>query len=199
MSKRVRIGSIALATLVTLMVCVALVASNRSATHAMAEKMNAYDVATPSMMAVSPPVDQAAPSPPIDGSSSESDAASAAADPIKVAVPRVAYKYSYAFTLPGGAISGAQRAHLALCDRLGPARCQVLAMTDKTSDGESAQASLQLRVDSGWRGVSVICCRPRSVAPAVTPMAARSRPRMSRKTWSTPLRDSTSANCSSRG
>ena len=63
-------------------------------------------------------------------------------------MPRVAYKYAYAFSLPGAAIPAAQHAHVALCDRLGPARCQVLGMESKSGDNEAASGSLKLRVDS---------------------------------------------------
>jgi hypothetical protein len=94
----------------------------------------------------------AAPAPPADmplaPDGSDDDAARAAADPIAVAVPRVAYKYSYTFSLPGVAIPAAQRAHVALCDKLGPARCQVLGMESKSADNEAASGALKLRVDS---------------------------------------------------
>ena len=50
------------------------------------------------------------------------------AAPLTVAVPQMAYVYHYGFTLPGDALAKVQARHVAMCDALGPARCQVLAM-----------------------------------------------------------------------
>jgi len=150
MQRRVKVASIALAGVATVAVVLSLAVSNRTYTKAVMEKLNTYDVAPPpapvtledTMSVVAPPADK--PPAPDD----DSFAARGAADPIAVAVPRVAYKYAYAFTLPGAAIPAAQHAHVALCDRLGPARCQVLGMEDKSGGGDAAQGSLKLRVDS---------------------------------------------------
>ena len=70
------------------------------------------------------------------------------ADAITVSVPRMAYSYRYSFVLPGPAIAHAQQAHLALCDRLGPAHCQLLAMATAAGDEYAPRASLKLRVVS---------------------------------------------------
>ncbi|HSI16484.1 MAG TPA: DUF4349 domain-containing protein [Sphingomonas sp.] len=151
MRKRVKIASIALAGVATAAVVLSLAVSNNAAPRALQEKLSAFEVATPP----SPPlasVMMEAPAPPADkppAPEEDSDAAQGAADPIAVAVPRVAYKYAYAFSLPGTAIPAAQRAHVALCDKLGPARCQVLGMESKSGDNESASGALKLRVDSG--------------------------------------------------
>lgn len=148
MGGKTRTASIALAALLTIGVCVALAISNDGSRHVALEKLRAFDVpqtATLQSVAVpKPPPDIVMPASPTD----DARAAEAAADPIAVAVPRVAYKYSYAFTLPGAAIPAAQHAHVALCDKLGPARCQVLAMESKAGGDEPAQGSLRLRVDS---------------------------------------------------
>jgi hypothetical protein len=145
----VKVTSFALAGVATAAVCLALAISNGAAPRAMEEKLSAFSIASPraeNLAAVALDVPAPAverPAPP-DGDGAQA----AAADPIAVAVPRVAYKYSYAFSLPGAAIPAAQRAHIALCDRLGPARCQVLGMESKSGGGEAASGSLALRVDS---------------------------------------------------
>lgn len=72
----------------------------------------------------------------------------AGAEPVKVSVPQMAYAYSYAFRLPADAVATAQTEHVALCDQLGPTRCQLLAM-DASTDGGDTSASLKLRVASG--------------------------------------------------
>ena len=68
--------------------------------------------------------------------------------PIAVAIPQMAYSYKYAFRLAGDAIAGAQQTHIALCDRLGPARCQVLALDSGKSDDMASTGTLKLRVQS---------------------------------------------------
>ncbi|MDH7971474.1 DUF4349 domain-containing protein [Sphingomonas sp. AR_OL41] len=145
MGRTIRIASIVLAALLTIGVCVTLAVSNDPGRRAVMEKLNAYDVPTTTMAL------QSAASPGIAAPANVPDdarAAAGAAEPIAVAVPRIAYKYDYVFTLPGAAIPAAQQAHVALCDRLGPARCQVLAMQSKAGGDEPAQGSLTLRVDS---------------------------------------------------
>ena len=149
MQKRVKVAGIVLAGCATIAICVSLGISNDHVVRALQERLNTYDVA-PSRTYASVALE--APAPPAEKplvSGDDSDAAQGAADPIAVAVPRVAYKYAYAFSLPGDAIPAAQRAHVALCDKLGPARCQVLGMESKSGDGEPASGSLKLRVDSG--------------------------------------------------
>lgn len=150
MQKRVKVAGIALAGSATIAICASLGISNDHVVRALQEKLNSYDIAaSPAQSYASVALD--APAPPADkppASGDDSDAARGAADPIAVAVPRVAYKYAYAFSLPGMAIPAAQHAHVALCDRLGPARCQVLGMESKAGDGEPASGALKLRVDS---------------------------------------------------
>jgi hypothetical protein len=70
------------------------------------------------------------------------------ADAINVSVPRMAYSYNYSFVLPGTSIAHAQESHIALCDRMGPTRCQLLAMESASGDESAARASLKLRVAS---------------------------------------------------
>ncbi|CAN5482469.1 hypothetical protein BH10PSE14_BH10PSE14_14950 [soil metagenome] len=148
MGRKTRIASIALAASLTIGVCVALAISNNGSRQAAMAKLSTFDVPeTMTLRSVAMPKsspDLAMPTAPTD----DARAAQAAADPIAVAVPRVAYKYSYGFTLPGTAIPAAQHAHVALCDKLGPARCQVLGMESKAGGDEPAQGTLKLRVDS---------------------------------------------------
>lgn len=94
------------------------------------EKMVAYDVATPA-----PPV---APGP--DGGAQPA--------PIAVTIPQIAYAYKYDFRLPESAIARTQAAHVALCDRLGPARCQLIASQSGGGEDRTAAAGLKLRVAS---------------------------------------------------
>lgn len=68
--------------------------------------------------------------------------------PIAVAIPQMAYSYGYTFRLPGDAIVAAQQAHVALCDRLGPARCQVLGMRNGQREDDATDGTLKLRVQS---------------------------------------------------
>lgn len=70
-------------------------------------------------------------------------------DPIAVSVPQLAYAYMLAYRLPGPKIADAQQAHLALCQRLGPTRCQLVSMRNGSSDEGYKDANLQLRVASG--------------------------------------------------
>ncbi|MEO8375286.1 MAG: DUF4349 domain-containing protein [Sphingomonas bacterium] len=111
--------------------CLGLGACNES--PAGGQKMVAYEVVAP--VGTPPPPPEVKPPAP-------------QADAIAVSVPRMAYSYRYSFVLPGPAIARAQQAHLALCDRLGPARCQLLAMATVAGDEHTPRASLKLRVAS---------------------------------------------------
>ncbi|HVJ02521.1 MAG TPA: DUF4349 domain-containing protein [Sphingomonas sp.] len=72
----------------------------------------------------------------------------ASTEPIAVSVPQLAYAYVLGFRLPGPKIATAQQAHLALCQRLGPTRCQLVSMRNGSSDEGYKDASLELRVAS---------------------------------------------------
>jgi hypothetical protein len=69
--------------------------------------------------------------------------------PVEVAIPRIAYVYKLGFRLPGDRIAAAQRGHVAACEKLGPARCQVLALERSGGEEEFGSASLKLRVQTG--------------------------------------------------
>lgn len=113
--------------------CLGLGACNETPVGGHTERMVALDVVAP-VEAPPPPPEVKPPAP--------------QADAITVSVPRMAYSYRYSFVLPGPAIAHAQQAHLALCDRLGPARCQLLAMATVAGDEHTPRASLKLRVAS---------------------------------------------------
>lgn len=94
-----------------------------------------------------PPAEVVAP----DGNpSSGEDSASAAADikPIAVSLPKLTYSYALGFRLVGSKIAEAQDAHRALCEQMGPTRCQLLAMRRGEADDAQTRASLKVRVAS---------------------------------------------------
>lgn len=67
--------------------------------------------------------------------------------------PGVAFRYNYAFTLPGKSISQVQRQHAAACQNLGPSRCRVTAIAydQPGEDQVSAQLDLLLAPDLAHR------------------------------------------------
>lgn len=79
---------------------------------------------------------------------SDQTAKEAGTAPIAVSVPQIAYVYELGFVLPESAIGRAQEAHVSLCDRLGPAHCQVLGLERHSGDGGASAATLKLRVAS---------------------------------------------------
>jgi hypothetical protein len=70
------------------------------------------------------------------------------AAPVEVSIPQLAYAYRLGFRLPGDRVAGVQEAHRDLCDRMGPARCQLLALSRGTADNTASAATLKLRVAS---------------------------------------------------
>lgn len=68
------------------------------------------------------------------------------ADPLKVSLPQLAYRYSLSFLLPDARLAQIQEEHRALCERLGPARCQLVALTRDDAEGRAGNALLKLRV-----------------------------------------------------
>ncbi len=75
-------------------------------------------------------------------------AADAATTPIAVTLPRIAYIYRVGYRLPGNAIPALQQAHVALCDQLGAARCQLGGMQRSGGEAEYGSGTLKLRVES---------------------------------------------------
>jgi hypothetical protein len=97
-------------------------------------EMNAYDVSEPSGAALMP----AQPGePPV-----------ANPKPIEVSLPRLAYAYLLAFRLPDARIAEAQEGHRLLCEQMGAARCQLLALRRGIGEGQEIDTSLKLRVAS---------------------------------------------------
>ena len=107
----------------------ALVGCGQRQPHEQAQKLNTYDVAPP-------------PAAPAAAGGTNAPA------PIAVTLPQIAYSYKYDFRLPEGAVARAQAAHMALCDRLGASRCQLVGMQSGGGENEAANASLKLRVAS---------------------------------------------------
>ncbi|WP_084582721.1 DUF4349 domain-containing protein [Sphingomonas azotifigens] len=70
------------------------------------------------------------------------------AEPLKVGMPQLAYRYALTFLLPDARLAEAQDAHRALCGQLGPARCQLLSLTRSDAAGTAGDAVLKLRVAS---------------------------------------------------
>lgn len=70
------------------------------------------------------------------------------AAPIAVALPRIAYIYRVGYRLPGDAIPALQQAHVALCDQMGPARCQLGGLNRSGGEAEYGDGTLKLRVES---------------------------------------------------
>jgi len=82
-----------------------------------------------------------------DTAAAAADASGAQGPDIGQAVaPGVAFSYRYAFTLPAKAIAGVQQQHAAACERLGPARCQVVGMSYDQPRKDEVTARLDLMV-----------------------------------------------------
>jgi hypothetical protein len=69
-------------------------------------------------------------------------------EPVKVALPQLAYSYKLGFRVPGDKLGAAQDAHRALCDKLGATRCQMLALERGNAEDSTGTALLKLRVAS---------------------------------------------------
>ncbi len=68
------------------------------------------------------------------------------AEPLKVSLPQLTYRYSLSFLLPDARLAEIQDGHRALCDRLGPSRCQLVSLTRDDAEGRAGTATLKLRV-----------------------------------------------------
>jgi len=84
-----------------------------------------------------------------------SDAASKK-DPVDIATGEAAtalattgdaFDYRYAFRMPGAKLKAVLQSHADACDRLGPARCRILAMRYRIDDAGQTSAVLTIRVD----------------------------------------------------
>ncbi|MHA6720442.1 DUF4349 domain-containing protein [Sphingomonas sp. RS6] len=74
------------------------------------------------------------------------DAKAHGADALKVALPQLAYRYSLTFLVPEARLAQVQDGHRALCERMGPARCQLVTLSRTGEDDRAGDALLRLRV-----------------------------------------------------
>lgn len=65
---------------------------------------------------------------------------------LPVSLPKLTYAYSLSYLVPGDKIAAAQNAHRDMCEEMGPARCQLLALERGIGDEQSSRAMLKLRV-----------------------------------------------------
>jgi len=124
-----------------------LILFNAAQSPKIAAKTAPFADMAPSAMAVSEPPPPPEEMPSVAARPTKGDAVNTAA--ISVNVPQLAYSYILGYRLPGDAIADAQQAHLALCDRLGPARCQLVSMQRSSNEQGFANANLKLRIASG--------------------------------------------------
>ena len=68
------------------------------------------------------------------------------ADTVKVTLPQLAYAYKLGYLLPGDKMGDAQEAHRALCEQMGPSRCQLLALEHNGGQDVAGEALLRVRV-----------------------------------------------------
>ncbi len=69
-------------------------------------------------------------------------------DKLEITLPQLAYSYSLGFVLPNDRLGETQNAHRALCEQMGPARCQLLALESGDAQDRTSEALLKLRVAS---------------------------------------------------
>ncbi|KRC82429.1 DUF4349 domain-containing protein [Sphingomonas sp. Root241] len=65
---------------------------------------------------------------------------------LPISIPKLAYAYALTYLLPGDKIAATQDAHRDMCEEMGPARCQLLALERGIGNEQSNNASLKLRV-----------------------------------------------------
>ncbi|MGS1016816.1 DUF4349 domain-containing protein [Allosphingosinicella humi] len=66
--------------------------------------------------------------------------------PVEVALPQIAYTYSYTFRLRSDAVTSIQERHAKMCEALGPARCRVVDLKRSAGSGDYVTGSLTLQV-----------------------------------------------------
>lgn len=57
------------------------------------------------------------------------------------------FDYRYAYRLPGAKVKGVLQSNADACDRIGPARCRILAMRYRVDEGNHTRAVLTIRID----------------------------------------------------
>lgn len=150
-SKKARIAAIGMALLVLAIFVLIMVSVRQNPPAKHAEMLEAYDVAAPPLRndaAALPALAVSQPAPPEVAAPAEGDTAAADVAPIEVSVPKLAYAYALGFKLRADRIAAAQEAHRGLCERMGLARCQLMAMSRGSADDAEPVASLKLRVAS---------------------------------------------------
>jgi hypothetical protein len=65
---------------------------------------------------------------------------------VPITIPKLAYAYALTYLLPGDKIAATQDAHRDMCEEMGPARCQLLALERGIGNEQSNNASLKMRV-----------------------------------------------------
>jgi hypothetical protein len=94
------------------------------------------------MFDVAEPTARAEPAPPA------METAAPEASNLAPAAPQIAYTYKIGYRLAAVDVAAVQRAHLALCDSLGPLRCRIDSMTRSADAGEPAAGALSIEVDA---------------------------------------------------
>jgi Domain of unknown function (DUF4349) len=79
------------------------------------------------------------------GEDGDARQASVEAPPV---APQIAYSYTLGYRLAADRIAAVQQSHVALCDRLGAARCHIAAMTRSAGPDGGVQAALTLVVEA---------------------------------------------------
>lgn len=67
---------------------------------------------------------------------------------LQLSLPQLAYSYSLAYLLPSDSISTVQDQHRVLCEEMGSARCQLLALERGVGTDRGGEALLKMRVAS---------------------------------------------------
>jgi hypothetical protein len=123
--------------LVTVMVAMTAGCGSRE-NHRAAADLHTYNVEEPP-----PPPAMADVSPPgiVGRAAQDSEQAAPVA-------PQIAYAYTLGYLLAPERVAAVQQRHVALCDRLGPARCHIASMTREASPDGGAQGALALVVEA---------------------------------------------------
>lgn len=77
----------------------------------------------------------------------DASAESAAPGIVPTAAPGVAFAYHYGFRTPDAAISAAQEAHAAACEKLGLAKCRITGMTYELDERDRVDGTLEIAID----------------------------------------------------
>lgn len=81
-----------------------------------------------------------------DAKAAAAATASEPAPPQAVTGPRIAYAYSFGFSVPAKNMSELQRKHAQLCEKMGPQTCRVMQMSNSGDEGNYAYGELELEV-----------------------------------------------------